>query len=314
MARLATDSTPSTEDGFIDPFGDPLAHSFDEPSSKSARVNRMRAEDLGARGIPAYRNASGDVSAVTDATGAALSGLDARHGIAYDSQGQAKQISYGESGPPILEDPFAKLPARTDPKTGAVEKYGPGGIYQYLGQDENVTAQIKQADDDKATQKQTALLGRKLTLDEHDLNQGTKEKKRLHGELTGQVPGLLDPKFDGADLPTITKAIDEHFNAEYAAPEANQSAGWFSKELSPEAQARRADIDARKAKAYDTAQGIFALNDRMTELQGNVETGRASERAGVETLLAHSQGQLGPLDQEQPAAEEAKEPAALSAG
>jgi tRNA G10 N-methylase Trm11 len=314
MARTAFESLPDSQDASA-PETDPYSDSFfKEPSKLSggeaagvpppARqrsvTNRIRAEDLAARGIPSYRNASGDVSAVRDEGGAALTGFQQKAGIAYDSKGQPKQISYDETGPPKISDPFEKIPARTDPKTGAIEKYGPGGIYQYVGQDADVTSKVAQKASDKDLSKESSLLGRKLSLDEHDMVQGTKQQKQLHSDLTTSVPTLLDPKYHGADQEAVQKAIDEHFDAQYAAPEANKTSGFFSGELSPEAKALRADIDAKKAKAYDTSQQIFDLNDKLSGLHDNIQSGRSKERDQVETLLAHQQGGKGPLDEQQP--------------
>jgi hypothetical protein len=313
MARTAFESLPDSQDASApetDSFSDSF---FKEPSKLSGGeaaqappigrqrsvTNRIRAEDLAARGIPSYRNASGDVSAVRDESGAALTGFQQKAGIAYDSKGQPKQISYDETGPPKISDPFDKIPAHTDPKTGAIEKYGPGGIYQYVGQDAEVTSKVAQKASDKDLSKESSLLGRKLSLDEHDLVQGTKQQKQLHSDLTTAVPTLLDPKYHGADHETVQKAIDEHFDAQYAAPEANKTSGFFSGELSPEAKALRADIDAKKAKAYDTSQQIFDLNDKLSGLHDNIQSGRSKERDQVETLLAHQQGGKGPLDQQQ---------------
>lgn len=301
----APDRKPSE---FADPLGDSFFHQpaqneapapdpLARPTSQAAYADRIRAEDLQARGIPTFRNASGTTSAITDETGAALTGFDARHNIAYDSKGEPKAITYGESGPPILKDPFASLPSRVDPKTGAIEQYGPGGIYKYQGQDPVVTAQVARAEKDKLLQKESTLLNRKLTLDEHDLVSGTHDAKTLKEDLRGQVPTLLDPKYEGADRATVMKAIDEHFNQQYAAPDANNTRGWFSKDLSPEAIARRQQIDTAKAKAMGTAGDLFDTHEQLSTLQDSVDKTRSEERARIETLLAHEQGTTGPLDQ-----------------
>lgn len=294
-------SDPGESVDYADPYTQPTAP-IPPMSRQKSLVNRVRAEDLAARGIPTFRNASGDVAPVTDETGAALNAFDSRNNIAYDSAGQPKKISYGEEGPPIVEDAFARLPTSVNPKTGAVEKEGRGGLYKYLGQDPEVTASLARKERDKELQKESALLGRKLTLDEHDLTVGAKEKKDLREALAGQVLALQDPKFEGADRDTVLKAIDDHFNTEYGAKEANATRGWFgSGELAPEAMTLRADIDKRKADAFEKANRLFDLNDKLTGLHETVEQTRTAERARVETMLAHSQGQPGPLD-EQPAA------------
>lgn len=271
----------------------PIADAIPGPIQQ--RVNRFKAEDLATRGIPMYTTASGDVAPIKDDTGASLTSLDARNNIAYDSKGQPKEIVYGEKGPPTLTDPFATLPSRVNPDTGAIEKYGKG-LYQYEGQDQATTAKVLQENNDKLLAKQSALIGRKLTLDEHDLTVGEKEHKAATNDLMGQVPTLRDPKFEGADQATVLKAIDEHFNTEYASSEANATKGWFGSEPSPEATALRADIDARKAKAIDTAQNLYALKDHLNGLTETVGAARDTERQHIETLLAHSRGETGPLD------------------
>lgn len=304
----ALDDLRRPGEAITDPYAD-LTHDFRTPSEVDAAAappppsrvqsaqNRIRAADLADRGIPTFRNASGDVSAITDETGTALSAFDSRHNIAYDSKGQPKQISYAETGPPIVSDPFAKLPSRVNTDTGAIEKSGPG-VYRYEGQDPTVTAKLAQKERDKTLQQQSALLGRKLTLDEHDLITGNKELDESKKSLISQVPTLSDPKYEGADLETVKKGIDEHFNAQYAAPEANNTRGWFGKELSPEATALRAKIDADKAKAIAEAEGHFATADKVSALDDTVASARDQERLRVETLLAHSQGKTGPLDQQ----------------
>jgi hypothetical protein len=292
-----------------DPFGDSFFH---EPSitagndeqflppraaaRRDAVRTRMKAEDLAARGIPFFKNASGGVSAVTDESGAALTNLDARHNIAYDSAGQPKLIAYGESGPPLLKDPFENIKPQTDPKTAAIEKYGPGGLYRYEGQDPVIAGQLERKARDKAIAQESTLLGRKLTLDEHDLRTGESDMKVMKNELRTQVPILLDPKYEGADRETVLGAIDQHFDTQYASPEANNTRGWFGRDLSPEANTRRQEIDQAKAKAREAANAIFDNQERLEGLRTTVDATREQERTNTETLLAHARGQQGPLD------------------
>jgi Inorganic Pyrophosphatase/Type III restriction enzyme, res subunit len=271
------------------------------PAPSRNALNRMRAEDLSARGIPTYRDASGDVAAIRDESGAALTGFQSKSGIAYDAKGEPKQISYDETGPPKLSDPFANIPPKTDPKTGAVEQYGPGGTYKYLGQDPDVTAKLNQQAGDKDLGKEATLLGRKLTLDEHDLVQGTKQQKQLHEDLLNTVGSLRDPKFHGANADTVHSEIDNHFDQQYAAPEANAKSGFFGTgELTPQAQALRTQLDQQKADAHGKADQIYDLNDKLSDLHDSIQTQRQKERANVETMLAHQEGKLGPLDQPAP--------------
>src|SRR5258708_38243487 len=116
MARRPEQPTPIDEllqppGAADDPYGTSLFEDHPPqylPTSKQERINRFRAEDLHERGIPSFRNASGDISAVTDESGAPLSGFDSRHNTAYDSKGEAKLISSGPTGPPALKNPVAE--------------------------------------------------------------------------------------------------------------------------------------------------------------------------------------------------------------
>lgn len=265
-----------------------------------AAANRVKAADLASRGIPSFTDAYGDVSPVTDETGAALTHLDKSHGIAYDSAGQPKSVSYDdEFGPPTVKDPFAGIPATTDPKTGNQYQEVKGLPWKWVGVDQAVAGQRLQEQKDKALKAESALVGQKLTLDHADLVTAGQEVKGLKKQLTdplGGVPELSSPKYQGADLETVKKGIDEHFNTLYAAPEANATAGWFGDQLTPEAAALRAKLDQRKALVHETADRMFAAGAKINELSGAVESARAERRAATETLLAHQRGQEGPLD------------------
>jgi hypothetical protein len=268
--------------------------------------NRFKAEDLAARDIPSFRNASGDVSAVTDETGKALTHFDDKHGIAYDSAGNPKLVSYdSESGPPTLRDPFAGLPSQTDENTGDQYQVRPGLAPNWVGRDEAVASAARQKEADKAVKTERDLLGRQLTLDEAEHKRAQVQHKQLSEDLTGQVTTLLDPKYQDADLPTTLKAIDDHFNQQYAGSDANET-GWFNSELTPEAKQIRAGLDQSKAQAYDKAQKLFAMKARGTELADRIDQSRAKATLDNQQLLAHSQGQPGPYDQL--AADNAPEP------
>lgn len=300
----------SALDDLIDqpgPVGDELRQQRTDPplptelpgdtTKRKVVENKIKAEDLASRDIPSFRNAGGDVSAVTDDTGQALTHYDANSGIAYDSKGNPKAISYdGEKGPPSVKDPFAGLPERTDIKTGNKYLVRPGLPWKYVGQDQAVAASVQQTAEDKAIKAERDLLGRQLTLDEAEHKKLKVEHKRLGEDLSSQVPTLLDPKYADADLPTVKKAIDEHFDSQYAAPEANAT-GWFNRELTPDAQNLRTGIDSAKAKAYDSAQKFFDLKARGSEITGRIDQSRAQATLNNQQLLAHARGEPGPLDQ-----------------
>lgn len=259
------------------PLYDPNAdESYQAPAqTETAATNRLRAEDLSSRGIPAYEAPSGDVAEV-QAEQQAPNTLGDKANLATDGQ-------------PIddSEDAFAGIPDRVSAPAAPV----PRGEWQTVPDSDG------QGERDKNIKAQAALLGRKLTLDEHDLTQGAHNQKDLKKALLAQVPTLGDPKFDGADLPTVAKGIDQHFDAQYAASDANETAGWFGKELSPEAQARRTQIDQAKEAAHATAQTYYAKNEQLAGLHDSVAQNQQQERTYNDQLLAHAQGQLGPLDE-----------------
>ena len=284
-----------------DPYVAGTAVQPDLPAeSGNASHNRMRAADLAQRGIPMYRNASGDVTELTDESGAALTHFDRGNEIAYDSKGQPKLISYdSDTGPPTLKDPFADLPTRMD-KEGNLWQQG-RGLSRSVGVDVAQSTQYQQEEADKQLAKQATLMGRKNTLDEYDLSHGAKDHKKLAGELQMAVPTLAAPDAPG-DVEGVHKTIDDHFDTQYAAEDANERAGWFSSDLSPEAQARRLQIDQAKAEAHQKADDLAALTDHLGQLKGEVQLGHEQERLIVEQQLAHSRGEPGPLD-EQPTEE-----------
>jgi hypothetical protein len=270
-----------------------------QASSQERIQNRLKAQDLADRGIPTFRDASGGVTPVTEPdTGAPLLHYDPKNEIAYDSQGNPKSISYeSESGPPVLRDPFENIAPTTDEKTGDIYKKRPGLPWQWQGVDPDVQAQRMQIEKDKALAKESALLGRKLTLDHADLVTGDAEHKQMTKELQQTVPELQDPKYQGADRDTVLGAINDHFDTEYASPEANATNGWFSNDLSPTAQRVRVSIDQRKADAMQTASDLYDLKDRQMDLGDKVAAGRQQVGAELDTLIAHGRGQPGPLDQ-----------------
>jgi hypothetical protein len=260
--------------------------------------NRLKASDLADRGIPTYRDAAGGVSPVTDETGAPMLHMDKRNNIAYDSQGNPKVLSYeGETGPPALKDPFAGAQVETDPKTGEEYQKHPGLPWNWVGTDPAIKSQRMQETKDKALASESQLLGRKLSMDHADLVAGDAEVKAMTKELQASVPALQDPRLQGADRDTIMGAINDHFNTEYAQPSANETNGWFSKELSPSAQQLRQHIDTRKADAMQTASDLFDLKQDQAKRADAVSAGRAQIGTELDTLIAHKRGQPGPLDQ-----------------
>jgi hypothetical protein len=291
-----------------DPLGDSFFHeqsafaSNDEPflppraAARESRIReRIKAEDLQARGIPTFRNASGGVSPITDDTGTALTGFDTRHNIAYDSQGQPKLISYGESGPPKLSDPFAAIPSPI-PKPARSKVWSRRNL-PLPGPGPGLTAELERKERDKSIAHESTLLGRKLTLDEHDLRTGESDMKVMKNELRTQVPILLDPKYEGADRETVLGAIDQHFDTQYASPEGTHRAGGSvatcHRKPTPDAAGNRPG----ESEGARSRERIFDHQERLEGLRTTVDETRSQERRTPRRSSRTRAAQEGPLDQ-----------------
>lgn len=260
-----------------------------------ATATRLKARDLADRGIPTFREANG-VAPVTDEAGAPLTNYDKAHRIAYDSAGNARSVDYGPTGPPALNDPFANSQVETDEKTGDQYQKRAGLPWKWVGADEGIKAERMQTEKDKAVKQEAALLGQKISIQHANLVAGDKEHEIMKKELANEVPTLQDPNLAGADREAILGAIDNHFNSEYARPEANATNGWFSKDLSPAAQKLRGDIDARKEGAMQKANRLFDIKDEQNQLGSQIDENRRARENEIDTLIAHGRGQTGPLD------------------
>jgi hypothetical protein len=260
-----------------------------------ATATRLKARDLADRGIPTFREANG-VTPVTDEAGAPLTNYDKSHDIAYDSAGNARSVDYGPSGPPTLNDPFANSQVETDQKTGDQYQKRAGLPWKWVGADEGIKSQRMQEEKDKAVKQEAALLGQKISIQHADLVAGDKEHQIMTKELMNEVPTLQDPNLAGAGRDAVLGAIDNHFNSEYARPEANATNGWFSKDLAPSAQKLRGEIDARKEGAMQKANRLFDLKDQQNALGDQIAANHDQRQNEIDTLIAHGRGQQGPLD------------------
>ena len=260
------------------------------PNRLQVKANRFKAEDLASRGIPSYRDVQGDVGAVRDPdTSEALT--TGKETIAYNQAGQPRAIKYGETGPPTVTDPFADLPSRVNPDTGAIEKTGPHGLYQYEGQDPDVTAKLAHDAADKEIKNQVGLLKEKATLDEYDNAHANKDLDASRANLVKAVPALGGPQFgEDSTKEDVMKAVNQHFDEQYGAPEANATAGWFGKGLSPEATALRQQIDAKKAQTTADVENHFTLKQQISDRDDQIAATKQAEQAGVGTLLSHQAG------------------------
>jgi hypothetical protein len=169
---------------------------------------KLKAEDFEDRGVPTFRDTTGEVRPVTDESGQALSGFDKPSSIGFDSQGQPKKIgSDPVTGAPSLSDPFAGVPVKTDKAGNRSQQVGPA--YRWLGMDEKIVADRKRTETNEALRQAVAATGGKLTADKASLVLKQKEHKKLVESFASEIPGL-----EAGDTPeAVDKKIDAHFNA-----------------------------------------------------------------------------------------------------
>lgn len=275
-------------------------------------INRVKGRDLAAAQIPSYTNPQGDVQPVTDQTGTPITKYDKASNVGYDSAGSPVQIKHDEYGQPIVEDAFADTPTTVDPKTGAMYKIRKGLGWNYQGQDPDTTAAALELEKQKAVKDASTALGRQLSLDERQYHRDLTDFKAKQKALYGAVPSL-ETQQPGATVDDSHKAIDDHFNALYSAPEANEKAGWFgSGDYTPQATILRNQYDQQKAAAHKQLDDLSSLNDiiaarkshidQQTAMQQNLmqqRTDLALENARKAGVLPPEQTQQQP-QQEQP--------------
>lgn len=211
------------------------------------QYGRMKAEDLASRGIPYDTSGRGNVSEITDDTGAPLSNADKANKIAYDSSG--KPVDYSQKDPTtgkrVLRNPYDFAATQTD-AAGNVYKAPKGLPWQQTGEVNPVVQQQAQAKVNAQTA--TAL----APVEQQAKAQFTQAAKavKISGVQTKQALQtqgvILDP-----NAPDAPKQLDDAFNKEYGSPEANATPFWGGGTRTPEAEALRKQIDVRKAAANE---------------------------------------------------------------
>jgi hypothetical protein len=217
-----------------------------------ARVQRYRAGDFAMRDIPTYTDPAGNVDAIRDETGAALKHFDKRHGIAYDSSGAPKKISYGETGGPIVHDPFEGVGPTTDPKTGHRYRIVPGLPWDHVDQDADIAARVAREEREKAIKKEATARGGWHTLTSRELS-GAKH------DIKKQFAALKD--IDGMDEPTARSVIDAHYAQETKSLKPSFGGFLSSEATKQESAARQAEVEQRRAASQAQLGRIYQLRD-----------------------------------------------------
>lgn len=234
-----------------------------DTQKQHATIQRVRAADLAARDIPTYRTPDGTVEAVRGGDGAALTKFDRRNNLAWDGSGNPVGLEYGEAGAPKLVPALDQAATKID-KAGNKYAVRPGMPWQWTGFDEDTKAAHDAAETTKEMNEQARLLGRKLTLDEHDISVGEKSKKALRTELVAAHPFLDTDEYKGADRATVNAALEGHYG----------SGGWFDSEETKAAKA------AQKQAAIDKASQLFDLEENLTQLRSRA-TAMSAQRRGI---------------------------------
>ncbi len=271
---------------------DQAANRYAAEEQANRQVQRVRAEDFANRKIPTYSDETGNVQPVRDSSGAALTGYDKSSSTAWDSLGQPLKIQYGETGPPKTSDPFAGLADTVDPKTGNKYQIAPGLPWKYTGIDPKAKAAADRAAVDKELQQTAAAQGTLNTLDQAQQKFGESAYKQQRKQLVGIVPTLATPDMQDADRDATVQHISDHFDAQLKSPEATATAGWFSKDLSPEAQQLQTQITNRKAAALQKANDVFDLRDRLDQQQAIIDRNQATRAAMLRARYNDLSGNL----------------------
>ena len=287
-------------------------------------ASRMKAGDYAQRGIPTYSNDFGEVEAVRDEYGNALTNYNKRSNLGVDSMGNQVQLRWGETGAPKIEDAFAGIPVQVNKTSGEKYQERAGLPRKVVGIDEGIakvkTARESQnlaAQQDKAVKQAAILAGRKLTLDERKLKLDETEYN-VRAKQVAEKYGLKGDE----DFDTIEKKVGESFNNEktgYGSKAANTTNGWFSGDYTPEALALRAKIDQEKAAALNEIRQLRqvgkSMTDRQTQIQTQKQARDAEELAKINAQLgeAQQQGIKIPGQPETPNVIQTEQPAPIGA-
>lgn len=258
-----------------------------QESQQRARVQRYRAEDLAKRHVPTSTDTAGNVDAVRDETGAALTQFDSRHGIAYDSTGAPRKLVYGETGGPKMVDPFAGVGITTDEKTGFRYRITPGLPWQNVDQDPDIAARNARKEQAKAVAHEASLNDAVKRADSGVLSNALKEHNQTEKALKDSY--YTEPT---DDLPAVKAKIKSAFDAE---TKANRPAIFWGGPPDEEIAAKQVEIDARHAAEQAKADRLFKLRREIPVLQQKTaaERQKAQELAYARQTLANG-GQIAP--------------------
>jgi hypothetical protein len=286
-------------------------------AAAQARIQVRKGKELASRGLVPYTDAQGGVSAVTDKGGAALTKYDPKNQIAYDSTGNPQKVDFDQFGNPQTSDPFAGLAPTLDEKTGEKYLIAPGLPWRHVGTDAQVKKKVEFAKEDKMLGEASSTLGRKLNIDEKQLNIIEKNKKEAAQRLATMGIGI---ESEDGSLPSgeqLAAKINAHFDSEMQSGTATKKGFFGLGGETDEAKAEQQQIGQKRASALAIA-GEYAkhYNDGRAIQQGQDATLARRTQIEAERLrrdeeLLRDQGMGGLLGAEEPAQPtQTKQPAA----
>lgn len=240
-----------------------------QAQTQRMQYGRIKAEDLSQRGIAYETSGRGNVSEVTDSKGAPLTNADKSSKIAYDSSG--KPVDYSQrdpnTGKAVVKDAYEGIQDWTEPKTGNTYKVRKDLPWLYTGTDPQVQQQLQQQQVAKVNQQTSAALAPVEAQTKAQAMEASKEVKNSGkaAKTALQAQGL---SIDPTDPQAAHQQIQDTFDQEYASSRANASPWFGGGKLSPDAEAYRKDIDARKAAANAVVDQHAATVQKAQDAQG----------------------------------------------
>lgn len=151
-----------------------------------------------------------------------------------------------------------------------------------LGQPTNTSARMRRVrkEINDTIRDAVTASGGKITSEEAGLIATKKEHKALKEQLTNQIPDLQD----GDSPEVVNQKIDAYYDSLRTDLQKHKK-GWFSDELTPEAQQQLQGLDAQKAATKASAQKAFQLGQANREVQTRLESERA-QRLLLQDYLA----------------------------